>query len=78
MTPKTAKWAIVGYEINFNRHFYSYTPPRPLEDIERDIQDIEADIVRLLGEVTGVAHVASHYPPAVRQERRQPFGQATP
>ena len=20
----------VGYEINFNRHFYKYTPPRPL------------------------------------------------
>ena len=21
----------VGYEVNFNRHFYKYTPPRPLE-----------------------------------------------
>ena len=46
---------IVGYEINFNRQFYRYTPPRPLEDIERDIQAIEVDIMRLLGDVTGAA-----------------------
>src|SRR5208282_2404521 len=24
----------VGYEIPFNRHFYKYTPPRPLEEIK--------------------------------------------
>lgn len=23
----------VGYEINFNRYFYRYQPPRPLEEI---------------------------------------------
>ena len=23
-----------GYEINFNRYFYRYKPPRPLEEIE--------------------------------------------
>ena len=46
---------IVGYEINFNRYFYRYSPPRPLEDIESDIQDIEADIVRMLREVTASA-----------------------
>ena len=51
--PKDGKVGVVGYEINFNRHFYRYTPPRPLEDIERDIQAIEADIMRMLGEVTG-------------------------
>ena len=43
----------VGYEINFNRYFYRYTPPRPLEDIESDIRDIEQDIMRMLAEVTG-------------------------
>ena len=43
---------IVGYEINFNRYFYRYSPPRPLANIEADIQGIEADIVRMLGEVT--------------------------
>ena len=49
---KDGKVGVVGYEINFNRHFYRYTPPRPLEDIERDIRAIEADIMRMLGEIT--------------------------
>jgi type I restriction enzyme M protein len=40
----------VGYEINFNRHFYKHTPPRPLEDIDADLK--RAGIVRLLREVT--------------------------
>jgi type I restriction enzyme M protein len=43
---------LVGYEINFNRYFYRYTPPRPLEDIEADIRTIEDDILRMLAEVT--------------------------
>lgn len=42
----------VGYEINFNRHFYRYTPPRPLEVIDAEIKEAEAKIIRLLGEVT--------------------------
>ena len=45
---------VVGYEINFNRHFFRYTPPRPLEDIESDIRAIEADIVRMLSEITAI------------------------
>ena len=44
---------IVGYEINFNRYFYRYTPPRPLEAIEDDIRAIEKDILELLREVAG-------------------------
>ena len=43
---------IVGYEIPLTRHFYEYTPPRPLEEIEADIKGIEKDIVRMLAEVT--------------------------
>lgn len=42
----------VGYEIPFNRHFYEYEPPRPLADIERDIEALEKDIVALLKEIT--------------------------
>jgi type I restriction enzyme M protein len=42
----------VGYEINFNRHFYRYTPPRPLEQIDADLKRSEEKIVRLLREVT--------------------------
>ncbi len=50
---KDGQVGIVGYEINFNRYFYRYTPPRPLEEIEADIRTIETDIVRMLAEVTG-------------------------
>ena len=42
----------VGYEINFNRHFYDYTPPRRLEEIDADIKQVEEEIMRLLNEVT--------------------------
>jgi type I restriction enzyme M protein len=41
----------VGYEINFNRYFYKYQPPRPLEEIEADLRALEKDIVELLREV---------------------------
>ena len=43
----------VGYEINFNRHFYRYVPPRPLERIEADIRTLEQEILVMLREVTG-------------------------
>ena len=43
----------VGYEINFNRYFYKYEPPRPLDEIETDIQAIEKDIMEMLREVAG-------------------------
>jgi type I restriction enzyme M protein len=42
----------IGYEIPLNRHFYRYEPPRELAVIESEIKALEADIVRLLGEVT--------------------------
>ncbi len=42
----------VGYEINFNRHFYHYAPPRPLENIDADLKKAEEEILRLLKEVT--------------------------
>ena len=42
----------VGYEINFTRHFYRYTPPRPLEEIDADLKQAEEKIIRLLRKVT--------------------------
>ncbi|CTR13750.1 class I SAM-dependent DNA methyltransferase [Escherichia coli] len=42
---------IVGYEIPFNRHFYIYQPPRPLEEIDADLDAISAEIMKLLQEV---------------------------
>jgi type I restriction enzyme M protein len=53
--PQDGEVGVVGYEINFNRYFYRYTPPRPLEEIEADIRAIESDIVRMLAEITGSA-----------------------
>jgi type I restriction enzyme M protein len=41
-----------AYEINFNRYFYTYTPPRPLAEIDADLKEMEEKIVRLLREVT--------------------------
>jgi len=41
----------VGYEINFNRHFYKYTPPRPLAVIDAELKEAEALILKLLNEV---------------------------
>jgi type I restriction enzyme M protein len=38
----------VGYEIPINRHFYVYKPPRPLEEIEAEIADLEGKIAGLL------------------------------
>lgn len=38
----------VGYEIPINRHFYVYKPPRPLTEIEADIQALEGEIADLL------------------------------
>lgn len=37
-----------GYEIPFTRHFYEYTPLRPLEDIRAEIEGLEAEIQGML------------------------------
>ncbi|MBS3788113.1 SAM-dependent DNA methyltransferase [Candidatus Bipolaricaulota bacterium] len=42
----------VGYEINFNRYFYEYEPPRPLEEIEADIKEVTSEIMDMIEEVT--------------------------
>ena len=49
----TSRKTKVGYEIPFNRYFYKYTPPRPLEEIRAEIKTIEQDIMKLLAEVAG-------------------------
>ncbi|WAX77030.1 HsdM family class I SAM-dependent methyltransferase [Streptomyces sp. KMM 9044] len=40
-----------GYEIPFTRHFYRYTPPRPLVEIDADLEKQVAKILDLLREV---------------------------
>ncbi|WP_338431793.1 N-6 DNA methylase [Synechococcus elongatus] len=43
----------VGYEIPFNRHFYVFTPPRPLEEIDAELQQVTDRILTLLD---GLSH----------------------
>jgi type I restriction enzyme M protein len=50
--PKDGDVGIVGYEINFNRYFYTYVPPRPLAAIDADLKAVEAEIAALLAQVT--------------------------
>ena len=42
----------VGYEINFNRVFFQYQPPRPLHEIDAELAGVEQRILELLREVT--------------------------
>ncbi|MFC9755942.1 N-6 DNA methylase [Streptomyces sp. NPDC056921] len=42
-----------GYEIPFTRHFYKYVPPRPLAEIDADLEKQVAKILNLLREVEG-------------------------
>ena len=42
----------VGYEIPFNRHFYKYVPPRPLEVIDAELKAVTNEIISLLQEVS--------------------------
>ncbi|TLE03204.1 SAM-dependent DNA methyltransferase [Helicobacter japonicus] len=41
----------IGYEILFNKFFYTYTPPRSLESINADLQSLEAQVQNLLNEI---------------------------
>jgi type I restriction enzyme M protein len=38
----------VGYEINFNRFFFHYSPPRRLESIEQDLKTLEEQIAEMV------------------------------
>jgi len=43
----------VGYEINFNRYFHKHGPPRPLVEIDAELQALEVEIAGLLRGVAG-------------------------
>lgn len=42
-----------GAEIPFTRHFYKYIPPRPLEEIDHDLETVMNDLRTMLNEVEG-------------------------
>ena len=48
---KDGKIGRVGYEINLNRYFYKYQPPRGLEEIDAELKKVEAEIASILAEV---------------------------
>jgi type I restriction enzyme M protein len=43
----------VGYEIPFNRHFYVFTPPRPLEVIDAELKQVTDRILAMIGGLSG-------------------------
>ncbi|WP_417422021.1 type I restriction-modification system subunit M [Halomonas sp.] len=43
---------IVGFEIPFNRHFYQFTPPRPLEEIDADLKACTDKIKQMIEELS--------------------------
>ena len=48
---KDEQIGIVGYEIPFNRHFYEYEPPRALEEIDAELDELSKEIMGMLREV---------------------------
>ena len=38
----------IGYEIPFNRHFYVFKPPRPLEEIDAELKTVAGRIMTML------------------------------
>lgn len=40
--------ASIGYEILFNKYFYTYTPPRAISQIKEDLQNLEQEVKDLL------------------------------
>jgi type I restriction enzyme M protein len=41
----------IGYEIPFTRHFYKYIPPRPLEEIDAELNQLVFEISQRLKEI---------------------------
>ncbi|SEP19486.1 type I restriction-modification system subunit M [Aquisalimonas asiatica] len=49
---KDGEVGIVGYEIPFNRHFYVFKPPRPLEEIDADLKECTDRIKQMIEELS--------------------------
>ncbi len=48
---KDGKLGTVGYEINFNRYFIDYEPPRSMEEINSNLREVHDQISELMNEV---------------------------
>ena len=51
-TPMDFEASKVDCEINFNREFFKYQPPRPLAEIDAELAKVEKRIMEMLREVT--------------------------
>lgn len=54
---------VTGYEINFNRYFFTHTPLRSLKEIEADLRQVAAEIRTLTGQFFG--SISTTYRPAI-------------
>ena len=50
--PLDGEVGIVGFEIPFNRHFYTFVPPRPLEEIDADLKACTDRIKAMIEELS--------------------------
>ncbi|MCE8044639.1 N-6 DNA methylase [Halomonas daqingensis] len=50
--PLDGRIGMVGFEIPFNRHFYKFTPPRPLEEIDADLKACTDRIKQMIEELS--------------------------
>jgi restriction system protein len=50
--PLDGEVGVVGFEIPFNRHFYVFQPPRPLEEIDRDLKACTDRIKQMIEELS--------------------------
>ena len=70
--------AKIGYEIPFTRLFYTYSPPRPLTEIDAEVRTLESQVQALLAESAGItrqllATISEELlPQASDQHRRNP------
>lgn len=63
---KDGEVGIIGYEVNFNRYFYNYVPPRALEVIDAELKLVEQEILDLLNEVDDMSNYFSPYSPPLK------------
>jgi len=50
--PQDGEVGVVGFEIPFNRHFYVFQPPRPLEEIDQDLKACTDRIKQMIEELS--------------------------
>lgn len=51
--PKDGGLGLIGYEINFTRYFYVYTPPRDLDVISKEIDDLSVELKGMFADLLG-------------------------